>query len=130
MNSINLTGRLTSTPDLRMTQSGIPVCSFTLAVKRPRVTDTTDFINCVAWRQSAEYIGKYGQKGDLVELCGVLTARKYEDKDGNKRTAYEVVADNLSLIGGRTEIKTEKPSLDVDAKDDYVDVNSDGDLPF
>ena len=56
MNSINLVGRLTADPELKTTQSGISVCTFSLAVNRPRVKDTTDFINCVAWRQSAEYL--------------------------------------------------------------------------
>ena len=85
MNSINLVGRLTADPELKTTQSGISVCTFSLAVNRPRVKDTTDFINCVAWRQSAEYLCNYGRKGNLVAVSGVLTSRKYDDSNGNHR---------------------------------------------
>lgn len=98
MNSINLVGRVAQDLELKKTQSDIPVCTFTLAVNRPKVKDVTDFINCVAWRQSAEYLCKYGIKGSMVALSGTLQARKYEDKEGHKRTAFEVVADSLNLI--------------------------------
>lgn len=102
MNSISIIGRMTTAPELRTTQSGIPVCSFDLAVRRPRVKDTTDYIKCVVWRQSAEYIGKYGKKGSIVGVSGSLTSRKYEDKEGNKRTAFEVVADSVELCESRS----------------------------
>lgn len=106
MNNISLSGRLTADPEQKTTQNGISVCSFTLAVKRPHVKDVTDFINCTAWRQSAEYLCKYGRKGDLVELAGSLQSRNYEDKSGNKRTAFDVVADFLSLIGSKAKNDT------------------------
>ena len=102
MNSINLVGRLTADPELKTTQSGISVCTFSLAVNRPRVKDTTDFINCVAWRQSAEYLCNYGRKGNLVAVSGVLTSRKYDDSNGNHRVAYEVVCDALNLCENRS----------------------------
>ena len=98
MNSINLLGRIAQDLELKKTQSDISVCTFTVAVDRPRVKDVTDFINCVAWRQSAEYLCKYGVKGTMVAISGTLQTRKYEDKNGNKRTAFEVVADSLKLI--------------------------------
>lgn len=98
MNSINLVGRVAQDLELKKTQSDISVCTFTLAVNRHKVKDVTDFINCVAWRQSAEYLCKYGIKGSMVALSGTLQARKYEDKEGHKRTAFEVVADSLNLI--------------------------------
>ena len=101
MNSINLVGRLTTDPELKQTQSGKSVCSFTLAVSRPRVKDTTDFINCVVWNQSAEYLTNYGRKGNLVAVTGVLTSRKYDDKDGNHRTTFEVVCDLVSICESR-----------------------------
>lgn len=90
MNSCNFTGRLTADVELKTTGSGIPVVSFTLAVKRPMVKDTTDFINFTAWRSTAEYLSKYAKKGDVVAVTGVLTQRNWEDKDGNKRTSFEV----------------------------------------
>ena len=100
MNTINIIGRLTTDPELKTTQSGVSVCSFTLAVKRPRVKDTTDFIPVVAWRQSAEYISKYAHKGSMVAISGMLTTRKYETNNGDKRVAYEVVADSVSALSG------------------------------
>lgn len=101
MNNCSFIGRLTADPELKHTSSGISVCSFTLAVNRPRVKDTTDFINFQAWRQSAEYLCKYGHKGDMVAVNGTLTSRKWQDKDGNNRIAFDVVSDSLSVIGGK-----------------------------
>ena len=101
MNVCGFTGRLTADPELKTTQSGISVCSFTLAVARPRVKDITDFINCTAWRQSAEYLSKYGAKGNLVEVTGSLQSEKFTDKDGNNRTSFKVVADNLKILESR-----------------------------
>ena len=100
MNSINITGRLTADPELKTTQSGISVCSYNLAVKRPKVKDTTDFLTCVSWRQGAEYIAKYGHKGDMVAVCGVLTTRSWTDNNGNNRISHEIVADTVELVGG------------------------------
>ena len=73
MNSTNMIGRLTADPELRRTPDGTAVCTFTLAVRRPRVKDTSDFIDFVAWRQSAEYLSQYGHKGDIVAVSGPLT---------------------------------------------------------
>ena len=98
MNLTSFVGRLTADPELKQTPNGVSVCSFTLAVKRPKVKDTTDFINYVAWRQSAEYLSKYGRKGSTVAVTGALTTRAFEDKNGNKRTAYEILVDALSLL--------------------------------
>lgn len=103
MNSISITGRLTDNPELKTTQSGVSVCQYRLAVKRPKVKDTTDFLTVVSWRKGAEYLATYGRKGDMVAVTGVLTARNWEDRDGHKRTAYEVVSDTVELIGGRKE---------------------------
>lgn len=112
MNDCNFTGRLVSDPELKTTQSGLSVCSFTLAVKRPKVKDTTDFLNFVAWRQSAEYLCKYGRKGNLVGVSGgTLTSRSYEDKNGNKRVAFEIVVNDLELLSnGNNEATKETPT--------------------
>ena len=110
MNTISITGRLTDNPELKTTQSGVSVCQYRLAVKRPKVKDTTDFLTVVSWRKGAEYLATYGRKGDMVAVTGVLTARNWEDRDGHKRTAYEVVSDTVELIGGRKEeTKTAEP---------------------
>ena len=98
MNSINICGRMTKDPELRRTNSQKAVCSFSLAVKRPYSAEETDFIECVVWQQGAEYLTKYGHKGDLVAITGSLQSRKWTDKDGNNRTAWEVVADNVELV--------------------------------
>jgi single-strand DNA-binding protein len=139
MNSINLVGRLVQDPELKQTNSGKSVCSFTLAVSRPRVKDTTDFINVVAWNQSAEYLANYGRKGNLVAVTGVLTSRKYDDKDGNHRTAFEVVCDLVSICESRDKgqvgINT-TPTYNTANKGiaepsaQFVDMSNDDELPF
>lgn len=118
MNTIAITGRLTDNPELKTTQSGVSVCQYRLAVKRPKTKDTTDFLTVISWRQGAEYIAKYGHKGDMVAVTGVLTARNWEDRDGHKRTAYEVVSDTVELIGGRKE--EPKPAVDIERMDTYT----------
>lgn len=104
MNNCCFTGRLTRDPELKQTTTGKSVCSFTLAVARPRVKDTTDFINFVVWNQGAEFLCKYAKKGNMVEVsAGVLTGRTYEDSNGNKRVAFEVVADIVKLLSSASE---------------------------
>ena len=78
-------GRMTADPELRRTGDGTPVCTFSLAVRRPRTKDVSDFVDFVAWRQSAEYLSQYGHKGDLVAVSGPLQSRKWTDKNGNNR---------------------------------------------
>ena len=102
MNSVAIIGRLTADPELRKTGSGHSVCSFTLAVKRPHTKDETDFLSFTAWRQSAEYLCKYGHKGDRVGATGILTQRTYLDKEENKRQVYEIICDSLELLSSRS----------------------------
>ena len=97
MNSISISGRLTKDPELRRTQSGTAVCSFSVAVDRPGVKDKTDFIDCVAWDKRAEFVSKYFLKGDPIEVNGVLTTRTYDDRDGKKPKAVEVNSDRISF---------------------------------
>lgn len=127
MNSVNIVGRITDDPVKRVTTSGITVCQFTLAVDRPRVKDTTDFISCVAWRQSAEFLCNYGHKGDRVGISGVLTQRSFEDKNGNKRYVHEVVADNLELLANKGEAKP-VPGINATAEE-FEEIEGDT-LPF
>ena len=103
MNSTNHIGRLTADPELRRTNDGTAVCSFTLAVRRPRVKDTSDFIDFVAWRQAAEYLSQYGHKGDLVAVSGSLQSRKWTDKNGNNRIAWEITAESIELLSSKKE---------------------------
>ena len=99
LNHITIMGRLTRDPELRRTGSGIAVASFTLAVDRdfsPKDGGEreTDFIDCVAWRQTGEFVSKYFTKGRMAVVSGRLQIRNWNDKDGNKRRSAEVVADN------------------------------------
>ena len=101
MNSCQFVGRLTSDIELRRTNDGTAVCSYSIAVKRPGVKDTTDFIDIVTWRQGAEYLAKYGSKGDIVAVTGSLQPRSWTDKDGNKRRVFEVVTTSVELLSSR-----------------------------
>lgn len=133
MNRIAITGRITTDPEKKTTINGIEVCSFTLAVKRPRTKDTTDFISCTAWRQSAEFISKYGRKGNLIAVSGILTSRKYEDKDGNKRTTWEVQADDVEILSSKGESteSSAEPFTDVkEVADKDIPFDSQEELPF
>lgn len=117
MNSCNFVGRLTADPELRRTNEGTAVCSYSLAVKRPMVADTTDFIEFVSWRQSAEYLAKYAHKGDIVAATGTLQPRTWTDKDGNKRKAFEVVTTNVVLVSSKkTDEGNNQPAQN---KNDY-----------
>lgn len=125
MNTVILMGRLTKNPELRQTQSGTDVTQFTIAVNR-RYKDgsgeyPTDFINCVAWRRTAEFIARYFAKGAMIAVTGTLQTRKYTDNQGAERTATEVVVDNAEFTGEKKER---------DIFDDYSDVEDDGRLPF
>ena len=95
MNCVAIIGRLTKDPELRHTQSDVPVASFTLAVDRGYKKEEVDFINIVAWRGTAEFVSKWFSKGQLVAVSGRLQVRSYKDRDGNNRTATEVVADEV-----------------------------------
>ena len=100
LNHIVIMGRLTRDPELRRTQSGTAVASFTVAVDRDYSgrdggEKQTDFIDCVAWRQTGEFVSKYFQKGSMAVVSGRLQLRDWQDRDGNKRRSAEVVADNV-----------------------------------
>ena len=107
LNHIIIMGRLTRDPELRRTGSGIAVTSFTLAVDRDFKSNgsekETDFIECVAWRNTAEFVSKYATKGRMVVVSGRLQIRSWTDKDGNKRRTAEVVADNVYFGDSRRD---------------------------
>ena len=127
INSVVIMGRLTKDPELKTTQSGLSVVSFTVAVDRKYQKGgerQADFLNVVAWRHTAEFVEKYFHKGYMIAVQGSIQTRKYEDKNGNNRTAVEIVADNVSFCGS----KDEKPNLNV-STDDFEEIGDD-DLPF
>lgn len=105
INRVILVGRLTRTPELRMTPAGVNVLSFTLAfdnkTKGPDGSKTSSFVNCTAWRNSAEFISKYCEKGSQIGIEGYLQERKYQRKDGTNASVVEVIVDNVSLFGSK-----------------------------
>ena len=108
LNHITIMGRLTRDPELRRTGSGAAVASFTLAVdrdfgKNENGERETDFIDCVAWRQTGEFVSKYFTKGRMAVVSGRLQIRGWTDKDGNKRRSAEVVADNVYFGDSRRD---------------------------
>lgn len=129
MNNICIIGRLTSTPEIKKTTSGVSVCSVSIAVDRDYKVNgekTTDFIPCVFWRGTAEFVGKYFNKGDMIAVVGSLESRKYKDKDGNNRTVWEVKAEKVNFCGGKKEVSQDNTQTFEDVSDEL----SGEDLPF
>ena len=106
MNAIHIVGRLTADPELRRTQNGKAVTSYTVAVRRPHSKDETDFITVNTWEQSAEYLCQYGFKGAIVSVSGCLIQRKFTDKDGKDRTVHEIRSDSVELCSRRQPEQT------------------------
>lgn len=107
LNHITIMGRLTRDPELRSTQNGTSVASFTVAVDRdyqPGGSEKqTDFIECVAWRGTGEFVSKYFRKGSMIVVAGRLQSRKWQDRDGNNRISWEVVADSVYFCESRKD---------------------------
>ena len=142
LNTAILMGRLTADPELKTTQNGVSVTSFCVAVdrrfQRQGEEKQTDFINVVAWRQTADFVSRYFHKGSMIAVQGSIQTRNYEDKNGNKRTAVEIVADNVSFCGSKSESdgqqtqnpqNTPRPSVNT-TNDDFTPLNTDNDFPF
>ena len=137
-NKVILIGNLTTDPELKQSTSGVSVCSFNIAVNRKYNKDgknEVDFIGIVAWRQQAEFISKYFKKGQPILVCGQIQTRSYTDKQGNKRTAVEVVADEISFVGNKesaTDAKNEAymPSAYTSNSQNFEEIPADEGLPF
>ena len=157
LNIVAIMGRLVYDPELKTTPQGTSVCSFRIACDRSYTPKgqqrQADFIDVVAWRQSAEFVSKYFQKGSMIAIEGSLQTRKYQDKQGNNRTAVEVLANQISFAGPKA---AEKPAVrDFDQQtrnhvqqanaaqnapqgqqatdadlDNFIEIADDGDLPF
>jgi single-strand DNA-binding protein len=112
INTVALMGRLTHQPELRVTPSGVNVINFNIACDRQYQTkgkeSKTDFIDCLAWKNTAEFIIRYFKKGDMIAVEGCIQTDNYTDKNGNKRKSVVVVAKNVSFCGSK-----EKPNLDI-----------------
>ena len=130
LNRIVLMGRLTKAPELKYTPSNVAVVSFTLAVDRDYTsngTRETDFIDCVAWRSTAEFVSRYFTKGQQAAVSGRLQIRQWQDKEGNNRRSAEVVVDNVYFSGE----KKEKMAVNIYPDEgEFVDLDDDSDLPF
>ena len=113
MNKVILMGRLTANPELKHTQSNLPVVNFTLAVNRPYVKQgqerQADFIDIVCWRSTAEFVARYFTKGQQVAVCGSLQVRNWQDQQGNKRRSYEVVAEDVYFADSKRDSGTSAP---------------------
>ena len=141
MNKAILVGRLTKDPELKTTGSGVSVCSFTIAVNRrfrnAEGNYDADFINCVAWRQQAEFLSKYFSKGRMVGICGSIQTRNYE-RDGQRVYVTEVVADEVSFVDSKGSADVAPSSMpqtgsnttSFGADDGFIPMPADDDLPF
>ncbi len=145
INCAVIMGRLTADPELRTTSTGVSVTSFCVAVDRsyvrPGEDRQADFINVTAWRQTADFVTRYFRKGSMIAVQGSIQTRSYEDKNGNKRTAVEIVADNVSFCGSRNsdgasqnrfEVPAQNtPSYQSESTDSFSQISSnDDDLGF
>lgn len=151
LNKVILGGRITADPELRQTPSGVPTCSFSVAVNRKYQSEgqqQTDFINCQAWRNSAEFLCRYFRKGSSVCVIGNIQTRSYTDKDGIKRNVTEVVAEEINFVDSKGEISASAPQSDyvpktypstyvpdaykpnASSQTSFSDVKQDDDLPF
>ena len=140
-NKVILIGNMTSDPELKQTQGGISVCSFSIAINRKfrkEGEQDCDFITIQTWRQTAEFVSKYFKKGNPILVCGQLQTRSWTDNQGQKRYATEVVADEVSFVGNKETTTETKPQPSVNMPSAYGGNNApqfeavpnDGDLPF
>ena len=138
LNCAIIMGRLTADPELRTTNNGTSVTSFTVAVDRsfvrPGEERQADFINVVAWRQSAEFVSRYFHKGSMIAVQGSIQTRSYEDKNGNKRTAIEVVVASVTFLDAKqkeqaTPAEPAEPEQETTWVNDTYELSTD-DLPF
>ncbi len=143
LNCVTLMGRLVADPELRTTTTGKSVCTFRIAVDRSFVKTgeqrQADFITIVAWENTANFISRYFAKGSMIAIQGSIQTRSYEDNSGNKRTAVEVLAREVSFCGSKAETGTTVPSVSEAAPapsyqtavpSDFEEITDDDDLPF
>lgn len=147
LNKVVLAGRLTADPELKQTTTGISVTSFTLAVNRKYAKDQeqqqTDFISVVAWRQTAEFISRYFKKGSALCITGAIQTRSWQDQQGQKRYATEVIADEAMFVDSKSDSQPAANGSYIPGTTGYVpdayapaaapkfeEINPDDDLPF
>lgn len=135
LNKVVLAGRLTADPELKQTTTGISVTSFTLAVNRKYAKDQeqqqTDFISVVAWRQTAEFISRYFKKGSALCITGAIQTRSWQDQQGQKRYATEVVADEAMFVDSKSDNQPAANGSYIPAyAPKFEEIKPDEDLPF
>lgn len=134
LNNCTFIGRISKELEIKTTQGGVSVISYDLAVDRDfkdkQGNKETDWIPCVTWRHDAEYLAKYAHKGDILCVRGRLTPRKWQDKDGNKRTAFEVQTDNVYIVSSSKPRDSRGKDDGYDSGESFQPAEDDGDLPF
>lgn len=131
MNQCQLMGRLTRDPELKHTaQNGTPVVSFTLAVDRRFNRDKADYINIIAWRQTAEFVAKHFTKGQRVAIVGSIQTRSWEDNDGGKHKAVEVIADSVYFADAKKESTAGSYAESAMMSGGFEEPGEDEDFPF
>lgn len=140
LNVVAIMGRLAADPQMRQTQSGKSVASFRVAVDRGRKDangqNQTDWLDVVAWDKTADFVSRYFPKGSMIAVTGRLQSRNYQDKNGNNRTAIEIVAQNVSFCGEKKQEKSFPPANEnalnfaQGGNDDFAPVEDADDLPF
>lgn len=144
LNNVTLMGRLVADPELRTTTSGKSVATFRIAVDRSYTKDgnrEADFITIVAWESTANFVSRYFSKGSMIAIQGRIQTRNYEDNSGNKRTAFEVVATEVSFCGGKNENSSTAPAysstdtstasgFSTASPSDFEEIEDTEDLPF
>lgn len=138
LNVISISGRMVRDPELRHTQSGKSVCSFTLAVDRDFKNNgekEVDFLDCVAWGNTADFVSRYAEKGRMLMVTGRIQIREWTDKEGNKRRNAEIIASNAYFGDSRKEITPQEQERNFDQLADtvngFAEVDpADGELPF
>lgn len=128
INNVVLMGRMVADPELRTTTTGKSVANFRIAVDRPYSKGgdkQADFITIVAWEKTADFISRHFSKGSMIAIQGSIQTRNYEDSNGNKRTAFEVLAREVSFCGGKNEGNGNAPS-----QPDFEEITDDEELPF
>lgn len=143
-NKVILGGRLTAEPELKQTSTGIPVVSFSVAINRrvaKNAEQKADFINCRAWRERAEFLARYFHKGSSISIVGTLQQNNWTDQQGQKRTSYEVVADEINFVDSAAESRAAGQNYNPYAGDQgaaapaeestsFEQVENEDDLPF
>ena len=131
VNHMVLQGRLTRDPELRQTNAGVPVCSFTVAwSEKYKEQETKLFLSCTAWRGTAEMVSRHFYKGREITVEGKLSTREWNDKEGNRRTSIEMVADRVHFCGPKPAEGSNAPEPPAGAAQGFDEIQDDGELPF